>query len=214
MDARKIAEEIIALDEKIADLRERFERVAEPERAAALDQVLDETRRATGEDDLLPLAMLRAADLAVGLETRGAALLAAGLEHPNPDVRELSGQALLNLAEDDVGRLRPAADRALERGGAAAEEMVFVLAGVDDEEAPREIERFLAHAEADVVATAVEALAEVGDEQTITALEDLVDDQREVGIDGEEDEERETCRIGDLAREAIEMIEKELDEED
>jgi len=204
MDARKIAEEIIALDEKIADLRERFERVAEPERAAALDQVLDETRRATGEDDLLPLAMLRAADLAVGLETRGAALLAAGLEHPNPDVRELSGQALL----------RPAADRALERGGAAAEEMVFVLAGVDDEEAPREIERFLAHAEADVVATAVEALAEVGDEQTITALEDLVDDQREVGIDGEEDEERETCRIGDLAREAIEMIEKELDEED
>jgi HEAT repeat protein len=215
MDARKILEEIIGLDEKIAQLRDRFEQVPEPQQAAALERVLEETRKATGEDDPLPLAMVRSTELAVALETLAAKVLVPGLEHANPDVRHLTGEALLNLVEDDVERLRPAVDHAFERGGPAAEEMVFVLAAVDDDEAPRLIERFLVHPEADVVAVAIEALADAGDEQSIAVLEDYVDDPREVKTGGDdEDGGQETWRIGDIAREAIEMIEKALDEED
>jgi HEAT repeat protein len=215
MDARKIVEEIIGLDEKIAGLRDRFEKLPEKERAAALERVLEETRKATGEEDALPLAMVRATDLAVALETLAATTLAPGLEHDNPDVRHMTGEALLNLVEDDVERLRPAVDWAAERGGSAAEEMIFVLAATDEEEAPRLIERFLAHAETDVVAAAIEALADTGDEQSIAVLEDLVDDTREVKVDADDDSgDQETWRIGDIAREAIEMIEKDLDSEE
>ena len=215
MDARRIVEEIIGLDEKIAGLRDRFEQLPEKDRAAALERVLEETRKATGEEDALPLAMVRATDLAVALETLAATTLAPGLEHDNPDVRHMTGEAMLNLVEDDVERLRPAMDWAAERGGAAAEEMIFVLAATDDDEAPRLIERFLGHAETNVVAAAIEALADTGDEQSITVLEDLVDDQREVKVDADDESgDQETWRIGDIAREAIEMIEKDLDAEE
>jgi HEAT repeat protein len=215
MDARKIVEEIIGLDEKIAALRDRFEQAPEKERAAALEQVLEETRKATGEEDPLPLAMVRATDLAVALETRAATVLVPGLEHENPDVRHLTGEALLNLVDEDIERLRPAVDHALERGGVAAEEMIFVLAAVDDDEAPRLIEKFLIHRDVDVVVAAIEALADAGDEQSITVLEDYVDDPREVKVDADDDSgEPETWRVGTIAREAIEMIEKDLDEED
>jgi HEAT repeat protein len=215
MDARQIVEEIIGLDEKIAGLRDRFEQIPEQERAAAIERVLGETRKATGEDDPLPLAMVRVTDLAVALETMAATVLVPGLEHENPDVRHMTGEALLNLVEDDVERLRPAVDYAAKKGGDAAEEMIFVLAATDDEEAPRLIERFLTHSETDVVVAAIEALADTGDEQSITVLEDFVDDPREVKLDADDDGgEQETWRLGDIAREAIEMIEKDLDGEE
>jgi HEAT repeat protein len=186
MDARQIVEEIIGLDEKIAGLRDRFEQIPEQERAAA-----------------------------VALETMAATVLVPGLEHENPDVRHMTGEALLNLVEDDVERLRPAVDYAAKKGGDAAEEMIFVLAATDDEEAPRLIERFLTHSETDVVVAAIEALADTGDEQSITVLEDFVDDPREVKLDADDDGgEQETWRLGDIAREAIEMIEKDLDGEE
>ncbi|HUT79316.1 MAG TPA: hypothetical protein VM285_16575 [Polyangia bacterium] len=215
MDARKIVEEIIGLDEKIAALRDRFEQAPEQERAAALERVLEETRKATGEEDPLPLAMVRATDLAVALEAMAAKVLVPGLEHENPDVRHMTGEALLNLVEDDLERLRPAVDHALERGGAAAEEMIFVLAAVDDDEAPRLIERFLVHKDVDIVVAAIEVLADAGDEQSITVLEEYVDDPREVKVDADDESgEQETWRVGAIAREAIEMIEKDMDKED
>jgi hypothetical protein len=46
-------------------------------------------------------------------------------------------------------------------------------------------------------------------------LEDYVDDPREVKVDADDESgEQETWRVGTIAREAIEMIEKDLDEED
>ena len=67
--------------------------------------------------------------------------------------------------------------------------------------------RFLKHADADAVAAAIEALAELGDPAAIPLLAPLEKDPRQVQLD-EEDGEGERVGLGDLAFEAREILEE------
>lgn len=212
MNAQTLIDQIIELDRQIADLRDRFDELPTEQRAAVLGELIARAGRETAPDGPVPLTLVRATDLTFGLGEAAAAVLAPALEHANPDVRHLIGEALIGLAEEGVGRIAPAIDHALSVGGPAAEEMPFILALIDDGEVPRQIERFLELEEADPVVAAIEALADVGDPDAVAALEKLIEDQRTVALDGADGSAGEIT-VGELASEAIDMIEMDAEEE-
>jgi hypothetical protein len=208
MTAKKLLADIIDLDTKISGLRDAFEERDGAEQAAALEELLARELAAVALEDPVSVALVRAADIAIPLEERGAKLLSPGLAHANPDVRRLVGEALLAIAEEGLAKIRPAIDYALGAGCPAAEEMPFLLAMTEDADTAKTIAEFLKSADADAVAAAIEALADVGDAASVPALRALCGDKRAVAVEGDGDEQHEWT-IGDLAGEAIEMIEEE-----
>ena len=208
MSAKKLLADIIELDSKIAELRDAFDGCEGADQAAALTEVLDRELAAVGEEDPVTIALVRATDMTIPLAERGAKLLARGLAHGNPDVRRLAGEALLGIAEDGFARIRPAIDFALGAGCPAAEEMPFLLAMTEDADTSKTIAEFLKCADPDAVAAAIEALADFGDPASVPALRALSEDKRIVAVEGEGEDLHEWT-IGELAVEAIEMIEEE-----
>ena len=220
MSAKKLLSDIIELDSKIADLRDAFDECEEDDQKRALAEVLDRELKAIGNEDPVSIALVRAADMSIPLRGRGAELLARGLSHGNADIRSVAGESLLGIAEDDFASIRPAVDYALGTGCPAAEEMPFILAMTEDADTAKTIAEFLKNADPDVVAAAIEALADFGDPSSIPALRALLEDKRVVAVEGEEGEgqakgeggDLRKWTIGDLAGEAIEMIEEEEEE--
>jgi HEAT repeat protein len=210
MSAKKILSSIIELDTKIADLRDEFDGCDPAEQLKELDEVFARELKAIGEDDPCTIAAVRTTDMLVPLGEGGAKVLAQGLTHTNPDVRSLAGEALLGIAEDGLEAIRPAISFALGAGCPAAEEMPFLLAMLDHEDVPKAIAEFLKSADPHVVSAAIEALADFGDPASVPALKALLKDKRVVAVEGEDEgEEVKEWTIGELAGEAIEMIEEE-----
>jgi len=210
MNAKKVLSDIIELDSKIAKLRDEFDACDESEQVKVLDELFACELKAIGEEDSVSIALVRGTDMLVPLGEKGAAALAKGLTHANPDVRSLAGEALLGIAEEGLAPIRPAIDFALKAGCPAAEEMPFLLAMLEHEDVPKVIAEFLDNKDTAVVAAAIEALADFGDPASVPALEKLSKDKRVVAVEGEEEgEEIKEWTIGELAAEAIEMIEEE-----
>jgi HEAT repeat protein len=66
------------------------------------------------------------------------------------------------------------------------------------------IRRFLEHPNADVVAAAIESLAQLRDPESIADLERFLSDSRVVTIEDFEDETKTT--LGDLAADALDIV--------
>jgi len=209
MNAQQILDEIIALDTKIIELRDTFDGLDEGSRSEALGELCNSLMEHTGPMDPLPMPLVRATDMVCGLP-KGSVILGKGMSHLNPDIRELCGQALITVSEESLDAIIPAIDMALAEGETAAQEMPFVLTYIDDPAVTGQILRFLEVKSADVVAAAIEALAELRDPEAIPALKKLLEDSREVVVedeDGDEGDEEQTISIGVLAKEAIDLIE-------
>jgi HEAT repeat protein len=148
----------------------------------------------------------------VPLGERGARALAKGFGHANPDVRSVVGESLFAIADAEGGlsHIRPAIDLALAAGGPAAKEMPWLLAELEDEDAPKVIAEFLKSEDTEVVTEAIEALADFGDPASVPVLKALLKDKRVVKVEGEDEgDELQEWTIGELAGQAIEMIEEE-----
>jgi HEAT repeat protein len=130
------------------------------------------------------------------------------LDDPNNGVRVQAAEALVDVGYEryaEVARgIERALDSTLHKLHFALQELPWVLVELDEPSARKLITRFLESKDPEVVASAVEALAELGDDAAIKDLKKLVDDPREVDIDGEEGEE--TVTVGDLASEAIDAL--------
>lgn len=206
MSAKETMQKMVALDEKIGGLREEFDEFSEQERDKVLSEEFDRIMKEIGEYDPMPVSLFRVADLLSGLSgDRPAEILAKGLDHENPDVRLLSGETLLQIAEEGLDRIMTVVDEAVAKGGIMAREMPFLLIDVDDPGVPDAVERFLKSEDAEVVASAIEALAELGDPSSIPALKKLFKDKRTVSVE-EEGEVHEEWTVGKLAEEAVEEI--------
>ncbi|MFO8073329.1 MAG: hypothetical protein R6V85_15795 [Polyangia bacterium] len=213
MKAEEIIERIGRLDEEIAEQRDLFAQRPAGESAAALGSLFAAALSGTGPDDPAPLELVRAVDLAQLLPERAALLIAPCLEHESPEVRQLALGALAPLSEGGLDRLRPAIDWTLERGGEAAEEMIFLLSFLEGVDVTAQIERFLTVADPEMVVTAIEALADLGDERSLDPLRGLLDDERKIETDDGEPGPAgaESWTVGLIAAEAIEMIESDLE---
>lgn len=127
----------------------------------------------------------------------------------SPEARIAAGEALEGLAFDRFKEVALGIERALERlpkTSPALTELPFLLAEVGEPGCAKLLGRFLQHGEAEVVASAIEALAELGDPAGIPLLAKLEKDGRQVQLDDEEGGER--VAIADLAHEAKEILEE------
>jgi HEAT repeat protein len=209
MAAKQIILKIIELDENIAGLKAEFEALPPKDQEEALDGYFNGELEKIGEDDDVPVGIVRAAEMLLSSVSDGAAgILGRGLVHPNLDVRLICQDALAHLAEDGLDLIMPLVENALKKGGVLGEEVPFLIAEVPNPAVPQVLERFLKHGEADVVASAIEALADYGDPASASALESLLSDKRMVNVLDEHDKEVQ-CSIGQLAKDALEMLSDE-----
>ncbi len=209
-NAKDTFKEIMSLTEKTAALMDEFAGLdAKDQEGVLVDAFSAQTKNIEPDADV-PVTLVRTAELLVGVMTEKAVTtLASGLGNENATVRMLCGDALMHVAEDDLQLLKPAIDDVLKKGGTAAEEMPFVLLEVDDPEIPRILEKFLKSSEGEVVAAAIEALIEIGDPESESAIKALANDKREVTLD--EGSGDETTTIGQLAKDALAMLAEQED---
>jgi HEAT repeat protein len=182
---------------------------------------------AAGGSDELEKALERAADDAAGLsdaeegsarlirlsdlcaQVQGARMadtLIRILNHEDPQVRVAAGEALRDFAYDRYAEVARAIERALSRAlrGPALAEVPWILAEIAEPSALPLIARCLKHEDAEVVASSIEALTEIGDPEAVALLEPLTKDKRVVDL--EDGDAAFSTTLGELAREAIEEL--------
>jgi len=132
--------------------------------------------------------------------------LIAILNDQEPRVRVAAGEALRDVGYERYAEVARGIERALDANtrGPAMSELPWVLAEIGEPSALPLIRRFLVHMDPDVTAAAIEALAQLGDPEAIADLKRFVDDTRTVVLEDLDEEERTT--IGDLARDALDML--------
>ncbi len=132
--------------------------------------------------------------------------LIAMLNDGEPRVRVAAGEALRDVGFERYAEVARGIERALERGedGLAMSELPWVLAEIAEPSALPLIRRFLRHASPDVIAAAIEALAQLQDRAAIEDLRPFTDDARIVTIEDFEEETKTT--LGELANEALEVL--------
>jgi HEAT repeat protein len=125
-----------------------------------------------------------------------------------PEARHAAGEALGGLAFDRFKEVALGVERALERlpsGSPALAELPYLLAEVPEPGVLKLLARFLAHKDADAVASAIEALVEAGDPSVLPLLEPLAADARKVQLEDEGGTEGEAT-IAELVAEARSIL--------
>jgi len=127
------------------------------------------------------------------------------LDDASPAVRVQAAEALADVGFDRYAEVARGVERALTAPLTfALQELPWVLIELGEPSVRKLLVGFLDSKDGDVVASAVEALAELGDAASIKDLKKLANDSREVDIEGDEGEE--TVTVGDLALEAIDAL--------
>ncbi len=137
---------------------------------------------------------------------RAIQLLLRLLDHEEAQVRMPAANALEDIAYARYAEVARAIEKLIDEGKAttALSEVPYLLAEVGEPGGVKLCVKLLAHADADVVASAVEALAQLGDASVVKSLERLKSDKRRVSID--DDPEAEQVTLGELVGEAIEHL--------
>jgi len=161
------------------------------------------------KEDESALRLVRVAGL-LGemLGDRVVELLISILGSETPEARFAAGEALSALAFDRFKEVALGVERALSQlppDDLALPELPFLLVEVPEPGVSKLLSKFLQHPNAEVVASAVEAIAELGDPSLVPALEGLQDDARFVDLE-DESGESDQVTIGKLAREAATML--------
>jgi HEAT repeat protein len=139
---------------------------------------------------------------------RAVDLLVEILGREEPEARHAAGEALSGIAFERFKEVALGVERALARlpsGNPALAELPYLLSEVPEPGVPKLLARFLAHADPDAVASAIEALVEVGDPSILPLLEPLVADVRRVQLQDDGGAESDAS-IGELAAEARAML--------
>jgi HEAT repeat protein len=176
------------------ELETALERAAD--HAAGLAEGADGTAR-----------LVRLADLCAQVQgPRMADTLIRILNHEDPQVRVAAGEALRDFAYDRYAEVGRAIERAFasDLRGPALAEVPWILAEIAEPSAVPLIARCLKHQDAEVVASGIEALAEIGDPEAIALLKPLAKDKRVVDLD--EGDASFSTTIGELAQEAIDEL--------
>jgi HEAT repeat protein len=136
------------------------------------------------------------------------------LDDEAPSVRVAAAEALVDVGFERYAELARGIERAIADGArnTALQELPWVLVEIAEPSARQLIVRLLKNDDVEVVASAVEALAELGDPAAIADLEPLLDDERPVALDGDEgDDDEGEATLGDLVEESIAALHGEDD---
>lgn len=209
MSVKQLLEALFAADRQLREAEAKLLDSAEDEELSrALERAAEQ---ALGMPDLeeSEARLIRLSDLCAQVQgPRTADTLLRILNHASPEVRVAAGEALRDFAYDRYAEVARAIERAFERDlkGPALQEVPWILAEIAEPSALPLIARCLKHGDVEVVASGIEALAELGEEAAIKLLEPLVDDRRVVQL--EEGEAAYSTTVGELASEAIATLEE------
>ena len=208
MTAKQLLEALFDADRKLREAESALLAQADGEELArALERgaeqafALEDTAEATAR-------LARLADLCAQAQgPRTADTLLGILNHPAPEVRVAAGEALRDFAYDRYAEVARAVERAIARAlpGPALQEVPWILAEIGEPSAAPLIARCLTHPDVEVVASAIEALAELGEASSVSLLAPFVNDKRVVQL--EEGDAGYTTTLGELASEAISELE-------
>lgn len=173
----------------------------------------DAVREANGLSDRgeAAIRLSRLADLCAqvtGPEMADALLMI--LNDEDPQVRVAAGEALRDVGFERYAEVARAVERFTKQvgddgGQPALSEIPWILVEIGEPSAIKLIAPILANEDGEIVASAVEALADLGDPAAVPHLRTLVDDAREITLDDSDDEE--PVPLGELVREAVEALE-------
>jgi HEAT repeat protein len=138
------------------------------------------------------------------------------LSSDHPEARRAAGEEIEGLSFERFKEVAGGVERALKRlpvGSPALPELPYILAEVPEPGVIKLLGQFLAHRDADAVAAAIEAIAELGDPGAIPLLEPLTGDERTVELADDGGDTTSEASIGELANEAIELLQS-LDGDD
>jgi HEAT repeat protein len=204
MSAKQLLEALFEADRKLRDAEELlFAQADTEELSRALERATDVALGMSDQREGVA-QLVRLSDLCAQVQgARMADTLVRILNHDEPEVRLAAGEALRDFAYDRYAEVARALERALDKEleGPALEEIPWILAEVAEPSALPLIGRCLAHKNAEVVASAIEALAELGDPEAESMLQKLVKDKRVVSL--EEGGASYSTTLGELAAEAI-----------
>lgn len=138
------------------------------------------------------------------------------LSSEHPEARKAAGEELEELAFDRFKEVAGGVERALKRlpvGSPALPELPYLLAEIPEPGVMKLLGQFLAHADPDAVAAAIESLVEIGDPAGARLLQPLEGDERTVELADDGGEETSEVTLGELAAEAIELLQENGQEE-
>jgi HEAT repeat protein len=174
----------------------------------AIEQACHEALALEDEDESsLRLACL--AELLGELEgPRVVDLLIDILGCQDAEARRIAGEGLSGLAFDRFKEVALGVERSLARlpvGNPALAELPYLLAEIPEPGVNRLLAQFLAHRDPDAVASAIEALVEIGDPSALPLLDPLEGDTRRVELEDEGGTEGDAS-IGELVSEARALL--------
>lgn len=132
--------------------------------------------------------------------------LIAILDDADERVRVQAAEALSDVGWARYAEVARGIDRALADGSrvTALKELPWVIEEIGEPSAVKLLSAFLKHADAEVVAAGLEALASLGEPVPAKHLKPLLGDTRAVTV--EDEEEGTTITLGELAEEALETL--------
>ena len=205
MTGRDELESIFAAERSLRLAEQRLMDRNQTELAELLAGAVKEAATLRDEAEVA-LRLERLSDLCAQVDhERMASLLIEILDCELPSVRLAASEALVDVAYDRYADVARAVERkALHPEGPGAAELPWIIAEIAEPSAAALIARFLTAKDGDVVGSAIEALASLGDPSAIDLVQPLCGDPREVEL--EEDDGSMCATVGELATEAIEQL--------
>lgn len=203
MEAKEHLEAVFRADRALRDAEQKLFGIRDQDQVVAVLVDAVKQARKLGDRREAVLRLKRLADLLAQVQTPETVdALIDVLDDEDDQVRIAAGESLVEVGYDRFAEVARSVERALatRRPGPALAELPWVLAEIGDEGVPSLLARFLLLDDANAVAAAIEALAEIGDPRAIKDLEKLRNDRREVDL---EEGDALTATIGDLAEDAI-----------
>jgi HEAT repeat protein len=209
MSAKQLLDTLFDADRKVREAEAMlFAEGDEEELSKVLERAVEQAL-ALGDRQEGQGRLIRLSDLCAQVQGQPmASALLRILNHEAPEVRVAAGEALRDFAYDRYAEVARAVERALEErlAGPALSEVPWILAEIGEPSALPLIGRCLSHPDPEVVASGIEALAELGDPEAIALLEPLTRDQRVVELS--EGDGSYSTTLAELASEAIGELER------
>lgn len=172
----------------------------------ALGREVDKALGAKETDERTAMRLVCAADLLGDVGTPEASrLLVKLLSHEEEAVHFAAGDRLKELLYDRYGEVARILEAEIDKNALsdnALGEAAYLLAEVGEPGGAKIIAKLLKHKDADVVGAAIEALASLGDPESVRLIEPLKNDKRKVSAEDEVGDWDEVT-VGDIAEDAI-----------
>jgi HEAT repeat protein len=213
----KTLDELFAAERTARRIHDELSKLPQDRLLEAITDALKKAQKEADEDEAT-LRLVRIASLLGELSgPKAVDALIDVLATDHPEARHAAGEELEQLAFERFKEVALGVERALARlpeGSPALPELPYILAEVPEPGVTKLLGMFLDHKDPDAAAAAIEALVEIGDPAAIPLIAKLAEDTRMVEIADDGGEATSEVTLGELASEALELLEPEGDDAD